>query len=430
MSIWRQLARGVRALMNRSAADREVADEVDHYLQEATDSLIASGLSAEEARRAARLELGNTTAVREEVRASGWENVFDVLVADVRCGTRRLRAHPGFATVSVLTLAVGVGASTAIFSAINPILFQPLPYPQASRVVTIWDAGHDGSRLDVTFGTFRELVDRSRTVEYLSVWKVWQPTMTGPTEPERLVGQRVTSDYFRVLGIPPAIGRNFQSSEDRVNGPPVVILSDGLWRRRFAGDRDIVGRQIALDGRNVTVAGVMPPTFENVPSPAAEIWMPLQYDSSLPAQGREWGHHLRMVGRLKPDSDHRRGSAGARRDREGARPVVRSCAMGRLAARVSCELAAGRRHEGCEAGARCRNRRGASLAGDRLRERHQPAAGARRAAARESSRCARRWAPGASGSSVSSSPRACSSRSSAEPSAFCLPTWASRCWWR
>src|SRR6185295_12301878 len=96
---------------------------------------------------------------------------------------------------------------------------------------------------------------------------------------------------------------NFQSSEDRANGPAVVILSDRLWRRRFAGDRDIVGRQIVLDGRSVTVAGVMPPTFENVPSPAAEIWMPLQYDSSLPAQGREWGHHLRMVGRLNPDSD-------------------------------------------------------------------------------------------------------------------------------
>ena len=303
MSIWRQLARGVRALVNRSAADREVADEVDHYLQEATEGLIASGLSAEDARRAARLELGNTTAVREEVRASGWENIFDVLFADVRCGARRLRAHPGFAAVSVLTLALGVGASTAIFSAINPILFQPLPYPQASRIVTIWDAGHDGSRLDVTFGTFRELADRSHTVEYFAVWKVWQPTMTGPTEPERLVGQRVSSDYFRVLGLPPAIGRDFQSSEDRVNGPPVVILSDGLWRRRFAGDREIVGRQIVLDGRNVTVAGVMPPTFENVPSPAAEIWMPLQYDSSLPAQGREWGHHLRMVGRLKSDSD-------------------------------------------------------------------------------------------------------------------------------
>ena len=98
------------------------------------------------------------------MRAYGWENVVETSLADVRCGARRLRAHPGFAAVSVLTLALGIGASTAIFSAVNPILFEPLPYPQASRVVTIWDAGHDGSRLDVTFGTFRELVDRSRIV--------------------------------------------------------------------------------------------------------------------------------------------------------------------------------------------------------------------------------------------------------------------------
>jgi putative ABC transport system permease protein len=303
MSLWRQVTRGLRTLANGSAADRDVSDAVADYLEHATQALVASGLRPEEARRAARRELGSTLAIREQIRASGWEHAVDVLVADVRCGLRRLRSNPGFAIVSVLTLALGIGASTAIFSAVNPVLFEPLPYPQAGRIMMIWDAGRNESRLDVTFGTYRELVERSRTFENVAVWKAWQPTVTGPNEPERLVGQRVTAAYFRVLGVSPAIGREFMPSEDRSNGPAVAILSDRLWRRRFGADQTIVGRQIALDDRNVVVVGVMPPGFENVLSAAAEIWAPLQYDSSLPPQGREWGHHLRMAGRLRPDAN-------------------------------------------------------------------------------------------------------------------------------
>ncbi len=307
MSLWRQFTRGVHVLIRRTAADRELADEVEGYLEQATAAFVASGLSPEDARRAARLELGNATAVREQIRSSGWEYVVDVFATDLRCGARRLLANPGFTTVSVLTLALGIGSATAIFSAVNPILFEPLPYPQAARIATIWDAGRYGSRVEVTFGTYRELVERSRTFEHLAVWKSWRPTMTGPGEPERLVGQSVTADYFRVLGVAPAMGGGFQPADDRANVPGVAILSDRLWRRRFGADQTIVGRQIALDERNITVVGVMPATFENVPSPSAEIWMPLRYDSSLPAQGREWGHHLRMIGRLAPGVDLDRG---------------------------------------------------------------------------------------------------------------------------
>ena len=180
---------------------------------------------------------------------------------------RRLRSNPGFAAVSVLTLALGIGASTAIFSAVNPILFEPLPYPHAGRIMMIWDLGVDGSRLDVTFGTYRELAERSRSFDAIAVMKPWQPTMTGRAEPERLDGQRVSASYFRALGVSPVLGRDFQASDDRLNGPNVVILSDALWRRRFGGDRTIVGRQITLDDNSYTVIGVMPSAFENVLAP-------------------------------------------------------------------------------------------------------------------------------------------------------------------
>jgi putative ABC transport system permease protein len=311
MSLWRQITRGLRVLTARRAADQDVDDEIAHYLEQAAAGYEASGLSREEARRAARREVGNATVARETVRAYGWENAVGALGADLRYAARRLRNDRGFTVVAVLTLALGIGAATAIFSAVNPILFEPLPYRDARRIVMISDHGVDGSSIDVTFGTFRELQARSRSFDAIAVTRPWQPTMSGPAEPERWDGQRVSAEYFRALGVAPAIGRDFQASDDRVRGPKLVILGNGLWRSRFGGDPAIIGRAVTLDGDLYTVIGVMPRAFENVLLPSAELWTPLQYDASLPSfDGREWGHHLRMVARLAPGV----GAARASRD--------------------------------------------------------------------------------------------------------------------
>ena len=162
MSLWREAVRGLRALLNRPAADREIGDEVEHYFDEAAAELERNGLSPEEARRAAQLQFGNITAVREEVRDYGWENAVDSAVADVRHGLRQLVRRPAFSIVAVLTLGLGIGASATIFSVANPILFAALPYPDADKLMMVWD-GQDGGRSAVTFGTFREAVTRSRT---------------------------------------------------------------------------------------------------------------------------------------------------------------------------------------------------------------------------------------------------------------------------
>ena len=302
MSLWRDLTRGLRALINRTRTDDDIADEVEHYLEQAASTFEQSGLSPEEARRAARLELGNVTAVREQMREYGWENVIDTAAADVRYGVRRLCSSPGFTVAAALTLALGIGASTAIFSAVKPILLEPLPYPDAGRLTMIWDGQHSSN--EVTFGTYRELVERSRSFESIAVMKPLQVTLTGAGEPERLNGQYVSADYFRVLGVRPALGRDFQQSDDgpwRPQGPIVAIISDGVWHRRFSGDPAIVGRQTTIQDLPVTIIGVLPAGFENVLSPTAEIWSTLQYDTSLPLNGREWGNHLRMVGRLRPE---------------------------------------------------------------------------------------------------------------------------------
>jgi putative ABC transport system permease protein len=227
-----------------------------------------------------------------------WE---DEMFQDLRYGCRMLLKKPGFTLIAVFTLSLGIGASTAIFSAVNPILFESLPYPHASQLTMIWDHGADGARQDVTFGTYREIAQRSRSFDALAVMRSWQPTITGPAEPERLEGQRVSASYFQVLGVAPTLGRDFDASADRPKAMKTAILSDALWRRRFGADPTILGRLISLDDDNYTVVGVMPASFENVLSAKADVWTLLQYDSSLFSfQTSEWGHHLRLVGRLRP----------------------------------------------------------------------------------------------------------------------------------
>jgi predicted permease len=227
---------------------------------------------------------------------------MESLLQDLGYALRQLRKSPGFACTAVVILGLGIGASTAIFSAVNPILFEPLPYPHAGRIMMIWYAGDDGSRVAQTFHTYRELAERSRSFDAAAVVKPWQPTLTGSDQPERFDGQRVSADYFRTLGVSPLLGRDFQTSDDVFHGPKVVILSNRFWRRHFAGDTTIVGRQVKLDDDSYTVIGVMPHTFDNVLAPSVQVWSPLQYDTGNinSPQTREWGHHLRMLGQLRP----------------------------------------------------------------------------------------------------------------------------------
>ncbi|HLY20152.1 MAG TPA: ABC transporter permease [Bryobacteraceae bacterium] len=277
--------------------DRELSDHLERH----TADLIAHGHRPDEARRLARLELGGPEQVKEDCRDARGTRWLEDLWHDFRYAARILRQRPGFTAVGAITLALGIGAGTAIFSAVNPILFEPLPYPQARRIMMIWDI-FQGARSQVTFHSYREMAARSHSFEALAVMDVWQPTITTAGRPERFDGQSVSAGYFRVLGVSPALGRDFQEADDQFKGPHVTILSDALWRRHFGADTAIVGRRITLDGDLYTVIGVMPPGFDNVLAPSTVLWSPLQYDSAHIGNfdTGEWGHHLRMVGRLRP----------------------------------------------------------------------------------------------------------------------------------
>src|SRR5579871_6640678 len=153
------------------------------------------------------------------------------LLQDFRYAWRQLRKSPGFACTAISILALGIGGTTAIFSTLNPILFEPLPYPHASRIMTISYSGDDGTPIPQTFHTYREVAERNRSFQSLAVMKPWQPTTSEGDQPERLDGQRVSAAYFRTLGVAPLLGRDLQPSDDIFRGPKVVILSYGLDRK-------------------------------------------------------------------------------------------------------------------------------------------------------------------------------------------------------
>lgn len=298
MSIWRQLTHGLRALTHRADADRDTTDEIRDYVDRAAAAHVARGLAPDAARRAAQLEIGNTTVVREQVRTSGWEHAIETTWGDVRYALRRLAGAPIFTITAVATLALGIGASTAVFSAVNPILLEPLPFPHADRLVTIDDRNAAGVPMPVTLGTYDELHARSRAFDELAAADQWQPTLAGDGTPERLSGQRITANYFSVFGAAPVVGRGFTTAEDQPGGPRVAVVSDALVARRFGGQRSIVGHTIQLDGDPYVIIGVMPSGFANVIAPTAEVWTPMQERSSGDLAARAWGHHYAMVGRL------------------------------------------------------------------------------------------------------------------------------------
>ena len=299
MGLLRASRRGVAALLFPARTNAEVDDEIRHFVEQRARELVHAGASPDEALRRATLEIGGVVSTREQVRASGWERGLETLIGDTRYALRRLRREPLFTLVATLTLALGIGAATAIFSAVNPILLRALPYPDAERIVTISDRSSTGTPAEPTYGTYEELASRSRSFAVMSASDHWRPSLTGADEPERLEGQQVSASYFHTLGVLPAPGRSFDPSEDLPGSEKVVVLSDRLVKRRFAGDLGLVGTSIALNGEPYRVVGVMPAGFVDVMAPATDVWAPLKAQRHAEPLTREWGHHYRIVGRLR-----------------------------------------------------------------------------------------------------------------------------------
>jgi putative ABC transport system permease protein len=298
VSLWRQLARGLRALTHRSAADREVADEVQHYLEQAAAAHVARGLSPEAALRAARLELGGVQIVREEVRSSGWESFVSTVFTDLRYAVRRLRAAPGFAAVTVLTLALGTGATTAIFTVLNGVVFRPLPFGNPDRLVMLWETNKDIPQILVSYPNYLDWRGRLRSFEDVALYDGFAEfTLTGRGDAERVAGGRASGNLFDVLGVRPALGRLFRPADDQVGAERVAVVTDAFWRRRLGGDRRAVGTAVTLDGFSYTIVGVLPPRVRLAHS---EVWVPIGLFANTEAYTDRATHPGTIgIGRLK-----------------------------------------------------------------------------------------------------------------------------------
>ena len=292
----------LRVLLGRDEADRELDDELQHHVAREIEARRANGVPATEARRQALAALGGLAPTREHVRASRFGATLGEGLRDVRHGLRLLRRHPGFTLATVLTLTLAIGATTAIFSVVDAVLLQPPPFPEPERLLTLWQTDPDNGNRPVAVGPadFLDWRDRVRSFERVAAIDPWSLDFTGAGEPEVFNGALVTEGFFELLGVNAAHGRAFLP-EEYLPGSGVVVLTDGLWQRRFGGEADIIGRSLVLDGEPYTVIGVLAPSFELGLERRRErdFFMPktvAEYEIS--SRGPGWWH---VIGRLRPE---------------------------------------------------------------------------------------------------------------------------------
>src|SRR5262245_14799636 len=293
--IWTRFISVLRRIFRRNIVETELDDEMQAYLQHDIDARIARGMTPDEARRKALVDFGGREQTKERVRDGRTGVWLDVAAGDFSYAMRMLRRNPGFSLIALLTLALGIGANTAIFSIVNSILIRPLPYEEPDRLVWVWGRFNLGDTASVSPPDFRDYRAQAQLFDTFACFSPVFLTITGNGEPERVTGSMVSSEFFRVFGVKPAIGREFTSEEEQVDRPDVVILSHGLWQRRFGGDAGIIGRNIVLDGLPITVVGVMPQGFRAYGS--AEAWVPIPFNS--PGMQGRGAHFLRPIARLK-----------------------------------------------------------------------------------------------------------------------------------
>ncbi len=280
--MWSRVGAAIRNLLRRQQIESELDAEIRSYIDSVTEEKMAAGLSHDEARRRALAESGGMEQVKQAVRNSRTGTFAESVGQDIRYGLRQLRRNPAFAWTAILTLALGIGATTAIFSAVYALLLRPLTYPGSDRLMFIYQHTKYDDMSALINQDFVAAQSALRSFESVAGYTSdWDENLTGAGAPARVSASRVTANFFPTLRVTPALGRNFLSSEDRKDGPAVVILSHRLWQSRLNSDPAIVGRTIMLAGKAQTVVGVLPARFL-FPDSAAEpdLYIPAGMDTN------------------------------------------------------------------------------------------------------------------------------------------------------
>ena len=312
MTLWVRFRSWLGAMLRRSRMESEMDAELRFHMEAYAEDLIRGGVPRAEAMRRARLEFGGIERAKEECREARGINLLESLMQDIGYGLRMLRKNPGFTGVAVLTLALGVGVNTTIFSFVNAVLLRKPPLPDPDRVMmlrsknptAVWAA----DRSPVSVPDFVDWRAQSTSFTGMVAESIDDFTLSGGTEPKRVPGGRVSADYFAVLGLVPVLGRTFTQGEDQAGGQRVVMLGEGLWRQSFSADPEVIGRPVKINGEAYVVVGVVPSQFQLWSFPA-DLWMPLVFTrEQLAPQGRT-ARSLAVFARLKPGVGERQAQA-------------------------------------------------------------------------------------------------------------------------
>lgn len=292
----------VNAALRSSRTESELEEELRAHIEQRTEDLVRGGMTPADAARRARIEFGGGEKYKEECREAQGGLWLEELWMDARYALRTLRKSPGFTAVAVITLALGIGANSAIFSVLDAVLLRPLPYRDPDRLVTIFESKtpNDHSSINaVAPGNFLDWREQNHAFEQIGAASLPGFNFTGTDRAERVTGAAISAGMLRMLGLHAALGRDFAPSEDREGADRVVLLGYGLWQRRYASDPNIVGKTIHLDTKPYSVIGVLPRGL-TFPEESVQLWVPLE--QYISAQNMRWrnSHYLDVFARLKP----------------------------------------------------------------------------------------------------------------------------------
>jgi putative ABC transport system permease protein len=292
----------LRSLLHRGQVEQELDEELRYHLERQIEENIAGGMTAREARYAALRAMGGIEQHKEECRDMRRVNFIEDFIQDLRYGLRVLVKSPVFTIVAVLSLALGIGANTAIFSVVNGLLLQPLPYPEPERIVDVWHTPPQESfpgmaMFSVSPGNYLDWKSQNESFEAMAAYQGNVFSMSDGNTPTTVIGTRVSSEFFSVLRSTPSQGRTFVPEEEQPGRNQVVVLSYGLWQRAFGGDPNLIGQTLSLDSQKFTVIGIMPSGFEFPQE--GELWVPLAWDEKE-RQTRAI-HDYEVIARLKPE---------------------------------------------------------------------------------------------------------------------------------
>jgi putative ABC transport system permease protein len=303
MTLWNRFGSWLRATLRRSRMENEMDAELRFHLQEYAEDLIRSGVPRREALRRAHLEFGGIERAKEECRDARGAHHVENLIQDLRYGVRILRKSPGFTAVAVLTLALGIGMNTAVFSVVNAVLLRPLPFPQPDQLFQLAQRYKEQTdEAGVDYKQFKQLQEYGDLFHGIAGYTEVGYNMAAGTGADHLRGMPVSANYFQVLGVRPVLGRDFLAEDDRGAGQRVAIVSHALWMRRFAADSSEMGQTVLLNGEPFIIIGVMPRDFDSLglsgaPDPGSpDIWTPL----ALVEKTAGSGGNISVLARLKP----------------------------------------------------------------------------------------------------------------------------------